>query len=40
MFRYLTSVIKKWRASRSGGHQLDTLLAIADAKAPYAERSE
>jgi site-specific recombinase len=40
MFRYLTTVIKKWRASRSSGHQLDALLAIADAKAPYAERSE
>ncbi|HEX3382341.1 MAG TPA: site-specific recombinase [Paraburkholderia sp.] len=33
-------LIKKWRASRDGGHQLDALLAIADKRAPYAERSE
>ncbi|WP_133650187.1 site-specific recombinase [Paraburkholderia flava] len=40
MFRSLTTFLKKWRASRSSGHQLDALLAIADADAPYAERSE
>ena len=39
----LTSIkrfIKKWRASRDGGHQLDALLAIADKTAPYPDRSE
>ncbi|MGH8780621.1 site-specific recombinase [Paraburkholderia sp.] len=40
MFRSLTTFLKKWHASRSGGHQLDALLAIADADAAYAERSE
>ncbi|WP_175671064.1 site-specific recombinase [Burkholderia ambifaria] len=40
MFRSLTTLIKKWRASRSTGHQLDALLAHADANASYAERSE
>ncbi|WP_153101310.1 site-specific recombinase [Paraburkholderia hayleyella] len=40
MFRYLTTFIKKWRASRNSSHQLDALLAIADKNAPYAERSE
>ncbi|MEK6348861.1 MAG: site-specific recombinase [Burkholderia sp.] len=40
MFRSLTTLLKKWRASRSASHQLDALLATADADAPYAERSE
>ncbi|WP_431821475.1 site-specific recombinase [Burkholderia sp. F1] len=40
MFRSLTTLIKKWRASRSASHQLDALLAHADADARYAERSE
>lgn len=40
MFRSLTTVFKKWRASRDAWHQLDALLATADADAPYAERSE
>ncbi|WP_175978439.1 site-specific recombinase [Burkholderia sp. BCC1047] len=40
MFRSLTTLIKKWRASRNAGHQLDALLANADADASYAERSE
>ncbi|WP_323121417.1 site-specific recombinase [Burkholderia alba] len=40
MLRSLTTLIKKWRASRSAGHQLDALLANADADAPYADRSE
>ncbi|HXZ09645.1 MAG TPA: hypothetical protein VEI25_16465, partial [Paraburkholderia sp.] len=40
MLRSITTFIRKWRASRSGGQQLDALLAIADAKASYAERSE
>jgi site-specific recombinase len=40
MFRSFTTLVKKWRASRNAGHQLDALLAIADADAPYAERSE
>ncbi|MDN7633618.1 site-specific recombinase [Burkholderia cepacia] len=40
MFRSLTTLIKKWRASRNAGHQLDALLAHADADASYAERSE
>jgi site-specific recombinase len=40
MFRSIQTFIKKWRASRSSGHQLDALLAIADQHASYAERSE
>jgi site-specific recombinase len=40
MFRSLKTFVKKWRASRNSGHQLDALLAIADQNAPYAERSE
>ncbi len=40
MFRSLTTLLKKWRASRSASHQLDALLATADADAPFAERSE
>ncbi|MBU9176612.1 site-specific recombinase [Burkholderia gladioli] len=40
MFRSLTTLLKKWRASRSASHQLDALLATADANAPHAERSE
>ena len=40
MFRSITTFVKKWRASRNSGHQLDALLAIADQHAPYAERSE
>ncbi len=39
MFDSLKRFIKKWRASRDGGHQLDALLAIADRNAPYADRS-
>ena len=40
MFRSIQTLVKKWRASRNSGHQLDALLAIADQNAPYAERSE
>lgn len=40
MFDSLKRFIKKWRASRDGGHQLDALLAIADKSAPYPDRSE
>jgi site-specific recombinase len=40
MFRSFKTLWKKWRASRSAGHQLDALLALADADAPYGERSE
>jgi site-specific recombinase len=40
MFRSVKTLIRKWRASRNSGHQLDALLAIADQNAPYAERSE
>jgi len=40
MLRSITTFIIKWRASRSSGHQLDALLAIADQHASYAERSE
>jgi site-specific recombinase len=40
MFRSFLTLIKKWRASRNAGHQLDALLATARADAPYAERSE
>ncbi|KVE28011.1 hypothetical protein WS67_10640 [Burkholderia singularis] len=40
MFESLTTLIKKWRASRNASHQLDALLATADANAPYAERAE
>ncbi|KAF1028608.1 MAG: hypothetical protein GAK40_00855 [Burkholderia plantarii] len=40
MFRSLTTLLKKWRASRSASHQLDALLATAQAEMPYAERSE
>jgi len=40
MFRSIKTFVKKWRASRNSGHQLDALLAIADQHAPYAERSE
>ncbi|SDQ28600.1 Site-specific recombinase [Paraburkholderia fungorum] len=40
MFDSIKRFIKKWRASRDGGHQLDALLAIADRTAPYPERSE
>jgi site-specific recombinase len=40
MFHSLTTLWKKWRASRNAGQQLDALLANADADAPYAERSE
>jgi site-specific recombinase len=36
----LTAFIRNWRAARSAGPQLDMLLAMADAKAPYAERGE
>ncbi|WGS50431.1 site-specific recombinase [Paraburkholderia sp. D15] len=40
MLTALTRLIKKWRASRDGGHQLDALLATANRSAAYAERSE
>jgi site-specific recombinase len=40
MFRSIKTFVKKWRASRNSGHQLDALLAIADQNAPYADRSE
>lgn len=40
MFNSIKRFIKKWRASRDGGHQLDALLAIADQTAPYPDRSE
>ncbi|WP_322010157.1 site-specific recombinase [Paraburkholderia sp. J12] len=40
MFRTVKTLWKKWRASRSAGHQLDALLAVANADAPYAERSD
>ncbi|CAG9249347.1 Site-specific recombinase [Paraburkholderia unamae] len=40
MFHSLKTLWKKWRASRNAGQQLDALLALADADAPYAERSE
>ena len=40
MFDSIKRLIKKWRASRDGGHQLDALLAIAERSAPYPERSE
>lgn len=40
MFRSIQTLVKKWRASRNSGHQLDALLAIADQHASYAERSE
>ncbi|OAJ52241.1 site-specific recombinase [Paraburkholderia ginsengiterrae] len=40
MFDSLKRFIKKWRASRDSGHQLDALLAIANKSAPYADRSE
>ncbi len=40
MFTSIKRFIKKWRASRDSGHQLDALLAIADKTAPYPERSE
>jgi site-specific recombinase len=40
MFHSIKTLWKKWRASRNAGHQLDALLALADADAPYGERSE
>ncbi|MFP3565241.1 site-specific recombinase [Paraburkholderia sp. SIMBA_030] len=40
MFTSIQRFIKKWRASRDSGHQLDALLAIADRTAPYPDRSE
>ncbi|RDK00613.1 site-specific recombinase [Paraburkholderia lacunae] len=40
MFTSIQRFIKKWRASRDSGHQLDALLAIADKTAPYPDRSE
>ncbi|WP_434108545.1 site-specific recombinase [Paraburkholderia caffeinilytica] len=40
MLTSINRLIKKWRASRDSGHQLDALLAIADKTAPYADRSE
>jgi site-specific recombinase len=40
MFTSIKRLLKKWRASRDGGHQLDALLAIADKTAPYPDRSE
>ena len=38
--RGFIEAVRRWRASRSAGHQLDVLLAMADEKASYAERSE
>ena len=35
----LTSLWRKWRASRHGGPQLDVILASADPDAPLAERN-
>jgi site-specific recombinase len=40
MLRSLAALVKKWRASPNAGHQLDELLAIANADAPFADRSE
>jgi site-specific recombinase len=40
MLTSIKRLIKKWRASRDSGHQLDALLAIADKTAPYPDRSE
>ncbi|MFM0100820.1 site-specific recombinase [Paraburkholderia nemoris] len=40
MLTSLKTLVKKWRASRDSGHQLDALLAIADKTAPYPDRSE
>ncbi|HZZ10304.1 MAG TPA: site-specific recombinase [Paraburkholderia sp.] len=40
MFDSLKTLVRKWRASRDSGHQLDALLAIADRAAPYPDRSE
>ena len=40
MFRSIQTFVKKWRASRNSGHQLDALLATANQHASYAERSE
>ncbi|WP_431273394.1 site-specific recombinase [Variovorax ureilyticus] len=40
MLRSLTAFIKTWRNAHSAGHQLDVLLAMADAGASYTERSE
>ncbi len=40
MFRSLQRLFNKWRASRNVSHQLDALLAAANANAPYADRSE
>lgn len=39
MFDSIKRLIRRWRASRDSGHQLDALLAIADRNAPYPERS-
>ena len=40
MFDSIKRFVKKWRASRDGGHQLDALLAVADRTAPYPDRNE
>ena len=40
MLTSFKTLVKKWRASRDSGHQLDALLAIADKTAPYPDRSE
>ncbi|KAE8759056.1 hypothetical protein FSO04_15875 [Paraburkholderia madseniana] len=40
MLTSIKRLLKKWRASRDSGHQLDALLAIADKTAPYPDRSE
>ncbi|RFU45853.1 site-specific recombinase [Paraburkholderia sp. DHOC27] len=40
MFRSIQTLVRKWRASRNSGHQLDALLVMADQHASYAERSE
>lgn len=39
MLRLFTA-FKRWRASRDAGHQLDALLAMANANASYAQRNE
>ena len=40
MLTSFKTLVKKWRASRDSGHQLDALLAIADKTARYPDRSE
>lgn len=40
MLRSIPAFIKNWRAAHSASHQLDVLLAMADAGASYTARSE